>query len=133
MHADSIADMLTRIRNAMARNADSVEVPYTKINEQVAKVLVENEFLKSVKPYKVKDKSFKGLNIELKYSESEEPAIKSINRISKSSLRKYIGYRSLKPVMGNLGIEVISTPRGVMSTKEAKKKKLGGELICRVY
>ena len=133
MNTDAIADMLTRIRNAQARKADFVEMPHSKLKEEIAKIIVESGFALNVKVFKAKESKFKNLSISLKYDDLMEPAISKIERISKSSLRKYFGAKDLKPVIGGLGVEVISTSRGVMTTNEARKKHLGGEVICRFY
>lgn len=133
MNTDSISDMLTRIRNAQARKADSVEMPYSKLKEEIAKLIVETGFASDLKVFKVKDSKFKCLNITLKYNDLMEPAISKIERVSKSSLRKYFGSKELRPIIAGLGVEVVSTSRGVMTADEARKKHLGGEVICRFY
>lgn len=133
MNTDAISDMLTRIRNAQARKADIVEMPHSNLKEEIAKIIVESGFALNVKVFKVKDSKFKNLSISLKYDDLMEPAISKIERVSKSSLRKYFSAKDLKPVIGGLGVEVISTSRGVMTANEARKKHLGGEVICRFY
>ena len=133
MNTDAISDMLTRIRNAQARKAELVEMPHSNLKEEIAKIIVESGFALNVKVYKVKESKFKNLSISLKYDDLMEPAISKIERVSKSSLRKYFRSKDLKPVIGGLGVEVISTSRGVMTANEARKKHLGGEVICRFY
>lgn len=133
MTTDSISDMLTRIRNAQSRKADFVEIPYSKLKEEIAKLIVDSGFALEVKVFKEKDSKFKSLKITLKYNDLMEPAISKIERVSKSSLRKYFGAKDLKPVVAGLGVEVISTSRGVMTANDARKKHLGGEVICRFY
>ncbi len=133
MNTDAISDMLTRIRNGQARKAEVVEMPHSNLKEEIAKIIVESGFALNVKVYKVKESKFKNLSISLKYDDLMEPAISKIERVSKSSLRKYFSAKDLKPVIGGLGVEVISTSRGVMTANEARKKHLGGEVICRFY
>lgn len=130
---DTISDMLTRIRNAQMRNKDSLELPYTKQNEQIAKVLEAKGFLGGVKSFKYEGKAYKGLHIDLKYTESGTPAIQSITRVSKPGLRNYSKSKDIKKVLGGLGITVISTSRGIMSSDDARRQKLGGEVLCEVY
>lgn len=133
MNTDSISDMLTRIRNAQSRKSDFVEMPYSKLKEEIAKLIVQTGFASDVKVFKAKDSKFKNMSIFLKYNELMEPAISKIERVSKSSLRKYFGAKDLKPIIAGLGVEIISTSRGVMTAAEARKKHLGGEVICRFY
>ncbi|PIR42513.1 30S ribosomal protein S8 [candidate division WWE3 bacterium CG_4_9_14_0_2_um_filter_35_11] len=133
MNTDSISDMLTRIRNAQSRKSGFVEMPYSKLKEEIAKLIVQTGFASDVKVFKAKDSKFKGMSISLKYNELMEPAISKIERVSKSSLRKYFGAKDLKPIIAGLGVEVISTSRGIMTANEARKKHLGGEVICRFY
>jgi len=125
--------MLTRIRNAQSRKSGFVEMPYSKLKEEIAKLIVQTGFASDVKVFKAKDSKFKGMSISLKYNELMEPAISKIERVSKSSLRKYFGAKDLKPIIAGLGVEVISTSRGIMTANEARKKHLGGEVICRFY
>ncbi len=133
MLTDSIADMITRIRNAQQRQKEEIEFPYSKTKEAIAKVLKENNFIDDVKVFKPKEKSYKYLNIKLKYNENGEPAIKSIERISRPGLREYKKVKDIRPVLSGLGIYIVSTSRGVVSSIEARKKNLGGEVLCRVY
>lgn len=128
MISDPIADMLTRIRNAQARNLENVEMPYSEMKKSIAEVLKTSGYIKDFKVFK-EEKGHKKLNLHLKDSRVES-AITSIERISKPSNRTYIKSRDLKH---NLGIYIISTSRGIVSSVEAKKRKLGGEIVCRVY
>jgi small subunit ribosomal protein S8 len=130
---DNISDMLTRIRNAQLRSKDSLELPYSKQNEQIAKILEDKGFLSGVKSFKYEGKAFKGLHLDLKYAEDGTPAIQAINRVSRPGLRNYSTARNIKRVLGGLGIYVVSTSRGIMSSDDAKRQKLGGEIICEVY
>lgn len=135
---DPIADMLTRIRNASAIHKDEVVLPMSKIKYSIAKILEETHWVGKVE---VVDKAtthkcksvFKELKIVLKYQENGQPAISYIQRVSKPSRRVYVGKDELPRVLNNMGIAILSTPQGLMTNKEAGKKKIGGEVICEIY
>jgi len=135
---DPIADMLTRIRNASAVRKHEVVLPMSKIKYEVAKILksegwiIDAEVVKS-EGKKNKNLTFNQLKITLKYKKSGKPAITHLKRISKPGLKIYVGKNDLPRVINNLGIAVISTPKGLMTNKEARKKGTGGEVICEVY
>jgi small subunit ribosomal protein S8 len=134
---DPISDMLTRIRNASAVKKDEVVLPMSKIKYNIAKILEEDGWIKKVEVIKtegVKNKTaaFDNLKIVLKYKDGQ-PAISSIKRISKSGLRIYANKGELPKVLNNYGMAIISTSAGLMTNKEARKKKIGGEVICEVY
>ena len=126
---DPIADLLTRIRNALMRSKETVNAPYSELKHELAKLLVKEGFLSSVKKVK---KDFDELEITLKYFE-EEPVIKELVRESKPGLRKYLSYKEIKPHKGGLGIKIITTSKGLMTDREAIKKQMGGEVICKVF
>ena len=126
---DPIADLLTRVRNALMRDKATVNAPYSKLKHELAKLLVKEGFLTGVKKVK---KDFDELEITLKYFE-DKPVIKEIVRESKPGLRKYSSYKDIKPHKGGLGIKVLTTSEGLMTDKEAIKKQMGGEVICRVF
>ena len=126
---DPVADLLTRIRNALMRKKMSVNVPYSKLKHELSKLLVKEGFLENVKKVK---KDFDELEIVLKYH-NDEPVIKELTRESKPGLRKYISYKDIKPHKGGLGIKVLTTSKGLMTDKEAIKAEIGGEIICRVF
>jgi len=126
---DPIADLLTRVRNALMRDKATVNAPYSKLKHELAKLLVKEGFLTSVKKVK---KDFDELEITLKYFE-DEPVIKELVRESKPGLRKYSSYKDIKPHKGGLGIKVLTTSEGLMTDKEAIEKQIGGEVICRVF
>jgi|TARA_B100001540_G_scaffold154745_1_gene136895 small subunit ribosomal protein S8 len=126
---DPVADLLTRIRNALMRKKMSVNVPYSKLKHELSKLLVKEGFLESVKKVK---KDFDELDIVLKYH-NDEPVIKELTRESKPGLRKYISYKDIKPHKGGLGLKVLTTSKGLMTDKEAIKAEIGGEIICRVF
>ena len=124
-----VADLLTRIRNALMRKKTSVSVPYSKLKHELVKLLVKEGFLSDVKKVK---KDFDELDITLKYFK-DEPVIKELTRESKPGLRKYISYKDIKPHKGGLGLKVLTTSKGLMTDKDAIKEEIGGEVICRVF
>tara|TARA_A100001388_G_scaffold266335_1_gene239328 strand:- start:1926 stop:2312 length:387 start_codon:yes stop_codon:yes gene_type:complete len=126
---DPVADLLTRIRNALMRRKANVSIPYSKLKHELAKLLVREGFLQSVKKVK---KDFEELNVALKYY-NDQPVIKELTRESKPGLRKYISYKDIKPHKGGLGLKVLTTSKGLMTDKDAIKEKVGGEIICRVF
>lgn len=132
---DPIADMLNRIRNAQAVLKETVSVPFSNIKFEIAKILEKEGYLGKLE--KKKRGELKFFEIILKYDKDENnkdvPAISSIKRISKSGQRVYKKKIELKPILGGYGIAVISTSKGMMTNKEARKKKLGGEIICEVW
>ena len=128
---DPIADMLTRIRNAVQARHDSVEMPSSNMKVAIAKVLKDEGF---VKGYQVlEDRPFKMLRVDLQYTGKREPVLTGIKRISKPGLRVYTKAGSIPRVYGGLGLAVVSTPKGVMSGQQARRLKLGGEVICHVW
>jgi small subunit ribosomal protein S8 len=130
---DPIADLLTRIRNAIMAGHKVVEAPASNLKKEVARILFEKGYILS---YKVIDGvGPQGvLKIALKYnSKSKKPAIKEIQRVSRPGLRQYIGIDEMPRILNGLGIAIISTSKGLMTDKEAKKEKIGGEVLCYVY
>lgn len=128
---DPIADLITRIRNGYAVGKKQIAVPYAAVKENMVKILLKEGYLKEVKVEGKKPQE-KELIIGLKYRH-KEPAIEAIKRISKPSLRVYFQAKDLKPFRGGFGMRIISTPKGLMTDKEAKKKNLGGEVICKLW
>ena len=131
MMTDPIADMLTRIRNGVAVGMPSVDVPYSRLKHAVAKALAEEGFL--VQFEVIDGEPRKNLRIQLKYGPDGEKAIQSLQRVSKPGRRIYLGVEDLKPVLGGMGVRVLSTSRGVMSDRVARVKRVGGEVLCEVY
>lgn len=128
---DPIADMLTRIRNAAAVSKREVNMPYSRLKETVAKVLVSSNFVDRVEVNEA-DSGFKQLRIVIN-QEDTNSRITSIERISKPGRRVYVASDKIPSVRQGRGIIVMSTSKGVMTGREARKEKLGGELICKVY
>ena len=130
---DPIADLLTRIRNAIMAGHKIVEAPASNLKKEIARILFEKGYILS---YKVVDgETVQGvLKIALKYNpKSKKPAIKTIQRVSRPGLRQYIGVDEMPKILNGLGIAIISTSKGLMTDKEAKKEKIGGEVLCYVY
>ncbi len=129
---DPIADFLTRIRNAAKANHKVVEIPGSKVKEAITKILHEQGYILS---YKFIQDGFKStIKIALKYHpETRISAIKGISRVSRPGLRKYTGVEDLPRVLNGLGVAIVSTSNGMMTGKEARAQKVGGEVICYVY
>ncbi|SDS06837.1 SSU ribosomal protein S8P [Gillisia sp. Hel1_33_143] len=132
MTTDPIADYLTRIRNAVAANHRVVEIPASNLKKEITKILFDQGYILS---YKFEDNSTQGIiKIALKYDKlTKEPVIKEIQRISKPGLRKYAGANELPRILNGLGVAIVSTSHGVMTGKQAKAEKVGGEVLCYVY
>ncbi len=127
---DPITDMLNRLENGQAVNKKTVDIPFSKTKYRIAKVLEAEGFVESAAKKGRNPK--KVIRVNLKY-EDETPAITSAERVSKPGRRVYISLKDIRPVRGGYGISVISTPKGVMSNKEAKAAGVGGEVLCKVY
>ncbi|HTY86929.1 MAG TPA: 30S ribosomal protein S8 [Candidatus Acidoferrum sp.] len=126
---DPISDMLTRIRNAGRALLPTVEMPHSRIKEDLANILKLEGYVAEVA---VEGKPFKKLRIRLKY-QGKKSVIEGLRRISKPGLRHYVGATKIPRVRGGLGVAVLSTPEGVMTGSEARKKNLGGELLCYIW
>jgi len=131
--SDPIADFLTRIRNAIMAGHKVVEAPSSKMRKEIARILLEEGFILGYKIVEGNDPC-DTLKIALKYHpKNKVPAIKSIERISRPGLRKYTDVKNMPRVLNGLGIAIISTSEGLMTDKEARKKNIGGEVVCYVY
>ena len=131
MMTDPIADMLTRIRNAVRIERPAVEMPVSKVKRGLAEVLKREGYIWDWE--EVAGKPTNHLRVHLKYGPNGEQVIRRIRRISKPGRRVYSGAASLRPILGGLGIRVISTSRGVISDREARQRKLGGEVLCEIW
>lgn len=128
---DTIADMLTRIRNALVVKHESVEVPASKIKKEIARILLQEGYITA---YDVVEDGVQGkIVITLKYGPNGERVISGLKRVSKPGLRIYTGCDELPKVLGGLGIAIISTSKGVMTDKEARKSNHGGEVLAYVW
>ncbi|MFO7937270.1 MAG: 30S ribosomal protein S8 [Kiritimatiellia bacterium] len=130
MMSDPIADMLLRIRNALNAGHPGVEMPGSRLKSEIARVMKDEGYILD---YSLETALPRTLNIELKYNDDAEPAIRGLRRESRPGLRKFCGVQDIPYVLGGLGVAVISTSGGVLSGKEARKRKLGGELICTIW
>jgi small subunit ribosomal protein S8 len=130
---DPIADMLTRIRNAARTRHESVDVPWSRIKEQIVRVLVAEGYLQEFKKVKAKEREGEELHIQLKFDRENKPIISGLKRVSKPSVRVYVGFRKIPPIRKGLGVHILSTPKGVLADRDAQKAKVGGELICSVW
>src|SRR5579862_546612 len=126
---DPVADMITRIRNAQMMGIRVVSSPYSRLKNEILKVLKEEGFIENYELVETDNK--KDTQITLKYYQ-DKPVIEKIKRISKPALRVYKGYDQLPLVRGGLGIAIVSTPQGVMTDKNARTKQVGGEVLCTV-
>jgi small subunit ribosomal protein S8 len=131
MLTDPIADMLTRIRNAVRVEVPHVDVPLSKVKRGVAEVLKREGYIWDWK--EVEASPVSSLRLELKYGPNGERVIQTIRRISKPGRRVYTRAKDLRPVLNGLGISILSTSRGVVSDREARQKNLGGEVLCEVW
>jgi len=129
---DPISDMLTRIRNVMVQGKKSVRVPYSGIKSSVLDTLKREGFIRNFEAVE-KASAKKDLLIELKYAENGSSVINSLKRISKPSCRIYFQAADVKPVLNGIGIQVISTNKGVLSDREARKENVGGEVLCEIW
>ena len=130
---DPIADLLTRIRNAILAGHKIVEAPASNLKKEIARILFEKGYILGYKVVEG-DGPQDILKIALKYNpKSKKPAIKELQRVSRPGLRNYAGFEEMPRILNGLGIAIISTSKGLMTDKEAKKEKIGGEVLCYVY
>ena len=132
MYSDTIADFLTRIRNAVRANHKIVEIPASKLKLEMTKILMDQGYILN---YKMEENNAQGiLKIALKYDRvTKQSAIRNIQRVSTPGLRKYSGSGELPRIKNGLGVAIVSTSHGVMTDKEARKQNVGGEVLCYVY
>ncbi|MGE3954774.1 MAG: 30S ribosomal protein S8 [Parachlamydiales bacterium] len=128
---DPIADLLTRIRNGSRARRRYVEMSSSKIRVEIIKLLQQNGFIQG---FLAKGEHGMGvIRVYLKYSKTAEPVIHGLKRVSKPSVRRYVGYREIPRVLGGMGIAMLSTPKGIMTGRQAREEKIGGELLCHVW
>ncbi len=131
MLSDPIADMLTRIRNAMHAGHQKTEIPASKLKIEIARILKEEGFVAN---YRVADEDGKGvIKVYLKYRPDSRPVITKIDRVSKPGRRVYSDSKRVPRVIGGLGVNILTTSRGVMTGKKAREMGVGGEVLCEVY
>ncbi|OQX86514.1 30S ribosomal protein S8 [candidate division KSB1 bacterium 4484_87] len=128
---DPIADYLTRVRNAIKAKHKKVDIPFSRVKEEITKILLEYRYIKN---YIVIDDGKQGLiRIYLKYDEDDNTVIHSIKRVSKPGLRHYVKSTEIPRVLNNLGIAILSTSKGIVTDREAREFKVGGEVLCYVW
>ncbi len=129
---DSISDMLTRIRNAMHSKQRQVEIPYSKLKYEIARVLMQEGYISNFQEMGNEGVKKKIL-VQLKYSEDGKPIIYGLKRISKPSRRVYVKCDELPKVIGGMGVTILSTPKGILTDREARNEQVGGEVLCQVW
>ncbi len=132
MVTDPVADYLTRVRNAIMAGHRVVEVPASNLKKEITKILFDQGYILN---YKFEDNTVQGtIKIALKYNKlTKEPAVRKLERVSKPGLRKYVGTKELPRVLNGLGIAIVSTSKGVMTDKQARRENVGGEVLCYIY
>ena len=128
---DPIADMLTRVRNAINRRHASVDIPHSKMKESIARILQDEGFIQRYEL--VPDGRFQVIRVHLKYAEGRRPVLTHLKRLSTPGRRLYAGSAQIPRALGGMGIVIVSTPRGVLTGTRARREKVGGELICEVW
>jgi small subunit ribosomal protein S8 len=128
---DPVADLLARVRNALGARHQKVDVPASKLKLEIARILKEEGYISNYKA--TEDEGHKILRIYLKYGSNSEAAISNVQRISRPGCRVYVGRSEIPRVLGGLGINILTTPRGVMTGREARRQGLGGEILCEVW
>jgi small subunit ribosomal protein S8 len=130
MNTDPIADMLTRIRNAITARHPKVDVPASKLKIEIARILKEEGYILN---YKVADEGpKKTIKVYLKYQANSRPVISELARVSRPGCRVYVGREEVPNVLGGLGVNILTTPKGVMTGRDARKQGVGGEVLCQV-
>ena len=128
---DPIADFLTRIRNSFMAGHESLSVPHSVIKEELVRILKEEGYVES---FKAKENgAFKELTILLKYNRDKDPAVKKMQRVSRPGRRIYVRKDNIPVVLGGLGINILSTSKGLMTGKKAREMSIGGEILCEIY
>jgi small subunit ribosomal protein S8 len=131
MQTDPIADFLTRVRNALVADHDDVAMPASKFKAEIARILAQQGYIEdyAVEPARVG----RTLRLRLKYTEDRRPAITGLERVSKPGRRRYVNAEEVPKVLGGMGTAIVSTSRGVMSGHDARRQRVGGELVARVW
>ena len=130
---DPIADMLTRIRNASSARHQKVAVPWSRVKENILKVFVQEGYVKEYKKVKAAEGAGEELIVQLKFDRDNRPIILGIKRVSRPSLKVYVGAQQLTPIRNGLGINILSTSKGILVDREAQRANVGGEVLCSVW
>jgi len=128
---DPVADMLTRIRKAISARHQKVDIPASKLKLEIARILKEEGYISNFKA--TEEEGHKILRVYLKYANNNEAVISNVNRVSRPGCRVYVRRTEIPRVLGGMGINILTTPRGVMTGRQARKQGLGGELLCEVW
>ena len=128
---DPVADMLTRIRNAISARHQKVDIPASKLKLEIARILKEEGYISNFKA--TEEEGHNILRVYLKYANNNEAVISNVNRVSRPGCRVYVRRTEIPRVLGGMGINILTTPRGVMTGRQARKQGLGGELLCEVW
>ncbi|MGN6591332.1 MAG: 30S ribosomal protein S8 [Terriglobales bacterium] len=128
---DPVADLLTRIRNGVRAHHNKVELPSSRLKQEIVRILAQEGYVGEVKLNQEQGRPT--LRVELKYGPNDQPVISNLRRISQPGCRVYIGCDQIRPVLGGLGISILRPPRGVMTGREARKQRVGGEVLCEVW
>jgi len=131
MMTDPVADMLTRIRNAILARKEYVDVPASRTKISIARIMKDEGYIRNFRL--AKDRKQGIIRIHLKYDKNNTPAIDGLRRVSKPSRRYYVKYGELPKVMNGLGIAIVSTSKGIMTDREARKNRVGGEVLCEIW
>jgi len=129
---DSIADMLTRVRNAAAAGHDTVSMPTSRTKVEIARLLKDEGYIQKFELTDT-EKPTPTLRLTLKYGTRRQPAIRGLKRASKPGLRQYVGWREIPRVQGGLGVAILTTSRGVITDRQARAERVGGELLCLIW
>jgi small subunit ribosomal protein S8 len=128
---DPVSDFLTRVRNAIKARHQKVDVPYSKLKVEMARILKEEGYIANFKS--VDEEGHKVLRVHLKYSADNSSPISDLKRVSRPGCRVYVGHTEIPRVLGGLGINILTTPKGVMTGRQARKEGVGGEVLCEIY
>nr|YP_005352986.1 ribosomal protein S8 [Mankyua chejuensis]ADZ48018.1 ribosomal protein S8 [Mankyua chejuensis]AJJ48649.1 ribosomal protein S8 [Mankyua chejuensis] len=132
MGNDIVANMITSVRNANVRKAVTVKVPATSTTKSIGMILLQEGFIENIREHKNGIKSF--LTLTLKYQgRRREPHIKTLKRVSKPGLRIYSNHREIPEILGGMGIAILSTSSGIITNREARQKRIGGEILCYIW
>jgi small subunit ribosomal protein S8 len=131
MTADPIADMLTRLRNALSARHAKVDVPASRLKMEIARILKEEGYILNYKM--TEDGAKRSIRIYLKYTPASSPVISKIERVSRPGCRVYVGSKDIPRILGGLGINILTTPKGVMTGSGARKEGVGGEVLCQIW
>ena len=128
---DPVADLLTRIRNAVSARQQKLDVPASKLKMEIARILKEEGYISNFKA--TEENGRKVLRVYLKYGSNNDAAITNLARVSRPGCRVYVGHTDIPRVLGGLGINILTTPKGVMTGRQARKSGIGGEILCEVW